>query len=99
VPDGLTRERLMLAQDIPAGELSRAVQILGSGSRVSSQDTVPFCVWNAAHHLYSFEEALWETAKGRGDCDTTCAIVGGIVSMSADLPPAWLERREPLPTM
>jgi ADP-ribosylglycohydrolase len=99
VPDGITRQRLLLARDIPAGEHGRAVRILGTGSRVSAQDTVPFCVWVAAHHLGSYEEALWQTAKGQGDCDTTCAIVGGIVSLSAALPLSWLERREPLPSL
>jgi ADP-ribosylglycohydrolase len=97
VPDGLTRQRLLLARDIPAEEHVRAAGILGTGYEVTAQDTVPFCVWVAAHHLESYEEALWQTAKGRGDCDTTCAIVGGIVSLSACLPPSWLERREPLP--
>jgi ADP-ribosylglycohydrolase len=99
VPDGMTRQRLLLARDIPAGEHERAVRTLGTGREVTSQDTVPFCVWIAAHHLDSYEDALWLTAKGRGDCDTTCAIVGGIVSLSADLPPSWLERREQLPSL
>ena len=98
-PAGITRQRLLLAREIPAGEHLTAVKTLGTGYEVTAQDTVPFCVWVAAHHLDSYEEALWLTARGRGDCDTTCAIVGGIVSLSADLPPAWLERREPLPLM
>jgi ADP-ribosylglycohydrolase len=99
VPDGITRQRLLLARDIPSREHARAVRTLGTGSEVTAQDTVPFCVWIAAHHLGSYEDALWLTAKGRGDCDTTCAIVGGIVSLSAPLPPSWLERREPLPSL
>jgi len=99
VPAGLTRQRLLLARDIPAAEHARAAMTLGTGYEVTAQDTVPFCVWVAAHHLDSYEDALWLTAKGRGDCDTTCAIVGGIVSLSADLPPSWLERREPLPPL
>jgi hypothetical protein len=35
-----------------------------------------------------------------GDRDTTCAIVGGVVSLQvgeAGLPAAWLDAREPLP--
>ena len=95
------RERLMLAQDIPAGELSRAVQILGFGQPgVGSQDTVPFCVWNAAHHLDSFEEALWKPQRVGGIAIRPARSLEVVVSMrSADLPPAWLERREPLPPM
>jgi ADP-ribosylglycohydrolase len=83
----------------PSGrEFLQAVTVLGSGSKVSAQDTVPFCLWSAAYHLNNYEEALWQTAKGLGDCDTTCAIVGGIVSLSAkEIPLAWLKHREPLP--
>lgn len=98
IPQGLTRERIRIALDIPSHELYRAVEMLGSGSNISAQDTVPFCLWSAAHHLESYEEALWQTVKGGGDCDTTCAIVGGIVSLSApSIPALWRERREPLP--
>jgi ADP-ribosylglycohydrolase len=99
VPEGETKQRILTALDIPAGELVPAGHILGTGNEVTAQDTVPFCIWNAAHHLDSYEDALWSTAKGRGDCDTTCAIVGGIVALSANVPAAWLERREPLPAL
>jgi ADP-ribosylglycohydrolase len=76
-----------------------AAKELGSGSRVISEDTVPFSVWCAARHLDSYEEALWSTVSGLGDRDTTCAIVGGIVALSAgrgSIPSAWLETRERL---
>ncbi|WP_375756947.1 ADP-ribosylglycohydrolase family protein [Corallococcus exercitus] len=55
--------------------------------------------WCAARHLDSFEEALWCTVAGFGDRDTTCAIVGGIVALSAgrsSIPAPWLSAREPL---
>lgn len=98
VPDGLTRQGLLHALEIPAGALTLAARILGTGSQVTAQDTVPFCIWIAAHHPDSYEEALWQTARGLGDRDTTCAIVGGIVSLSApEIPAEWLRRREPLP--
>jgi hypothetical protein len=43
---------------------------------------------------------LFDLIKGMGDCDTTCAIMGGIVSLSAkEIPETWLERREPLPDL
>jgi len=98
VPKSITQQRIQLALDIPASELYHAIRVLGTGSQVSAQDTVPFCLWNAAHHLDDFEGALWQTVNGLGDCDTTCAIVGGIVALSAtEIPPDWLQRREPLP--
>ncbi len=96
VPESLTRERIRQAMDIPADALGEAAARLGTGYEVSAQDTVPFCLWSAAHNLDNFEEALWWTVQGRGDCDTTCAIVGGIVALSAGVPALWLQRREPL---
>lgn len=97
VPASQTRERIQQAMDIPADRLDDAVRVLGSGSQVTAPDTVPFCLWSAAYHLDDFEQALWWTVRGLGDCDTTCAIVGGIVALSAPtIPPHWLERREPI---
>ena len=98
VPDSCTHDGIRQAIRLPAGETASAARNLGSGQRVSAQDTVPFCLWCAAHNLDNYEEALWTTALGGGDCDTTCAIVGGIVALSSDrIPPAWLLKREPLP--
>lgn len=97
VPAGLTRQGIERATEIPAGALDEAVARLGTGRRVSAQDTVPFCLWSAAYHLEDFEAALWWTVRGGGDRDTTCAIVGGIVALPApEIPDAWLARREPL---
>jgi len=99
VPAGLTRQRIVLAMDLASDEFAEAKKRLGTGEQVSAQDTVPFCLWSAAHHLDNFEDALWWTARGLGDCDTTCAIVGGIVSLSArEIPAEWLARREALPS-
>jgi ADP-ribosylglycohydrolase len=80
--------------------VNKAVAVLGNGARISAQDTVPFCLWAAAHHLDDYQDALWTTVSGLGDRDTTCAIVGGIVAMSAgfeSIPKSWLESREPIP--
>lgn len=80
--------------------VEKAVAVLGNGADVSAQDTVPFCLWVAAHHLDNYEDAFWTTVSGLGDRDTTCAIVGGIVAMSAgveNIPKIWLAAREPLP--
>jgi len=77
-----------------------AVAALGNGEELSAQDTVPFALWCAAGHLDSLEDALWTTVSGLGDRDTTCAIVGGIVSVRTgvkDLPDDWHASREQLP--
>jgi ADP-ribosylglycohydrolase len=100
VPESITRQRLDHALTIPSDQLGQAMHELGTGNEVSAQDTVPFCLWSAAYHLDSFEEALWWTAQGWGDCDTTCAIVGGIVALAVqEVPAAWVQRREPLPDL
>ena len=55
--------------------------MLGNGTALSAQDTVPYVLWCAAEQLYSHGHALWLTARGFGDVDTTCAMVGGIVEL------------------
>jgi ADP-ribosylglycohydrolase len=98
VPESITREGIRKALHIPPDDLYDAALKLGTGYGVTAQDTVPFCLWSAAHHLESYEDALWWTVRGMGDCDTTCAIVGGIVALSVkEIPDSWLVRREPLP--
>lgn len=80
--------------------LESAIQTLGNGSKISAQDTVPFALWCAAQHLDHYEEALWFTASALGDCDTNCAIVGGICVLCSgqdSIPASWLAAREPLP--
>jgi len=101
LPQSIVRDGIRVAEMLPGGTAtSEAVEILGNGSQVICQDTVPFTVWNAAHHLGSFTDALWATASGGGDVDTTCAIVGGIVSCYTGLdgiPHEWLSATEDIP--
>jgi ADP-ribosylglycohydrolase len=76
-----------------------AARVLGSGFLVTAPDTVPFALWCAARHLDNYGEALLSTLEGDGDCDTNCAIVGGIVSLytnGSGIPEAWLQSREGL---
>lgn len=100
VPKGETHDRiaegLSLPPDVGVGEAAR---VLGNGSAVSAQDTVPFCLWAAAN-APSFEEGLWTTVTALGDRDTTCAIVGSMLALKfgpAAIPQSWLDAREPLP--
>jgi ADP-ribosylglycohydrolase len=100
-PDGPTHDGINDALYLPCESgIDTAVGALGNGSRVVCHDTVPFCLWCAARHLDDYQAALWTTVEGLGDRDTTCAIVGSIVALSAgaeSIPPAWQEAREPLP--
>lgn len=97
LPQTRTREKIEEARRIGPDEHGRAVSTLGTGHEIASFDTVPFCLWVAAHNGFDFETALWTTVAGGGDRDTTCAIVGSIVGLSAEIPEAWLRAREPLP--
>ncbi|WP_033219466.1 ADP-ribosylglycohydrolase family protein [Kitasatospora phosalacinea] len=100
-PDGAIRAGVRAAAELsPDTEPWRAADLLGSGQRIRASDTVPFALWSAAHHLDSLADALWTTAEGLGDTDTTCAITGGVVAARtgpSGVPAAWWERREALP--
>jgi ADP-ribosylglycohydrolase len=100
-PESEVRRGLIKALALPTGTtVEAAVAALGNGSNVSAQDTVPFSLWAAAFNLDDYEAALWTTVSGLGDRDTTCAIVGGIVAMSAGvetIPVLWIQSREPIP--
>lgn len=99
-PQGETRRGIEKALTLPLETTGvAAAHELGSGQRVTAPDTVPFTLWCAANHLDDYEEALWTTVAGLGDRDTTCAIVGGIVALSAgqeSIPSTWLAARESL---
>jgi ADP-ribosylglycohydrolase len=99
-PSGDTRDGIAKALTIPFDYApASAAAALGNGSRVISSDTVPFSLWCAARHVDDYESAMWTTVSALGDRDTTCAIVGSIVVMSAgwdSIPAAWLEAREAL---
>jgi len=101
VPPGAVCEGLEYAYGLaPGTPPGTAADVLGNGSEATAQDTVPFTIWCAAQCLAEFEDALWLTAGGMGDVDTTCAIVGGIVALHTGvegIPVAWRERREALP--
>lgn len=100
-PEGLTRDGLVRARDMGLNlEAEHAGGILGSGRYVSSQDTVPYVVWCAARWFRDYTDALWHTASALGDVDTTCAMVGSIVSLTTrtEIPEEWLKSCEALPS-
>jgi ADP-ribosylglycohydrolase len=101
VPESEVSSKIRLACDLlERTPVELAATLLGNGTHVSAQDTVPFALWCAAQHLDNYEEALWLTVSGLGDRDTTCAIAGGIVAVStgvSGIPTAWVQAREPLP--
>jgi ADP-ribosylglycohydrolase len=102
-PESKVKEGIQKAIELPKGtSVEEAVFTLGNGTLITCQDTVPFTLWCAANYLQNYEEALWATVRGLGDRDTTCAIVGGIVTNYTGLegiPKKWLESREDLPAI
>ena len=101
VPESAVRTGIEKAREmVDDASVEEAADVLGSGHEISSQDTVPFVLWCAAHELDHFDEALWLTVAGLGDRDTTCAMVGGIVACYTGdeaIPAEWLQNREELP--
>ncbi len=96
-PAGETRAGIVRARTLTDATTQQAAATLGSGFLVTAPDTVPFAIWSATRHLHNYVEAIVETVAGDGDCDTTCAMVGGIVSLYVGIdgiPAAWRTARE-----
>lgn len=98
LPDSDTKSKIQKALTVPKDYHSETIKtILGNGSKIMAQDTVPFALWCAAHHLSNFEDALWKAVSVLGDRDTICAIVGGITIMSSAstcIPQSWMDSVE-----
>lgn len=98
IGDTDTKAKINKSLSVPYGYTIKTVRsILGDGTRMLAQDTVPFAIWCAAYNLHDFEAALWKAVSILGDRDTICAIVAGIVGMSATadtVPDFWAKRVE-----
>ena len=101
VPAGDVNNGLQKAHDLPDNtSVQEAATVLGNGSQVSAQDTVPFVLWCAGENLDDYQEAIWQGASALGDVDTICAMIGSIVVMrtgAEGIPIDWLRHRERLP--
>jgi ADP-ribosylglycohydrolase len=99
-PPGDVRKGIEHAAAItPDLSIEATSRLLGNGSRISCQDTVPFCVWVTARHLDDYQAAVVNTIRAGGDIDTNAAIVGGIVALAVGrdgIPADWLRDREEL---
>jgi ADP-ribosylglycohydrolase len=102
IPESEVKSKVRRARDMGSdASVQFAVSVLGNGTRVSAQDTVPLSLWCAGEHLDDYGEALWLMVSALGDRDTTCAIVGGIVATYTGheaIPSEWSRSREPLPS-
>jgi ADP-ribosylglycohydrolase len=97
--ESAVRRKILLASQVPADmDPEMVAKSLGRGDLVTAPDTVPFCLWVAAHHLDNYPEALALAICVGGDCDTNAAIVGGIVASGlgrGGIPSEWLSAKEP----
>ena len=102
LPDTDTKSKIKKSLAVPYSYHIETVKtILGNGSKIMVQDTVPFSIWCAAHNLGNFKEGLWKAVSILGDRDTICAIVGGIITMSTDkneIPNEWMQSVEDFET-
>jgi len=101
-PESDIKYKLKKAGSLPANyDIRTIVSILGNGTKLTAQDTVPFALWCAAHHLFDFSAAIWTAVSGLGDRDTIAAIVGSIVALSAQddtIPQQWIRQAEKFDT-
>lgn len=101
VPESIVREKLVQACNLVHDvSIQHAVSTLGNGRQATVQTTVPFALWCAADCTQSYSEAIWQALEGQGDCDTICAIVGGVTAMRSGydgIPEDWQQSCEPLP--
>ncbi|WP_017538902.1 ADP-ribosylglycohydrolase family protein [Nocardiopsis halophila] len=99
-PGGQVREGLIHARNLMQAPSDTAARALGTGSRVSAPDTVPFALWTAATRLDDYEATVRTCAEAGGDRDTTSAIAGGVAAARTGIegiPDRWRDRAEPLP--
>ncbi|HTU99416.1 MAG TPA: ADP-ribosylglycohydrolase family protein [Luteitalea sp.] len=59
--DSFVRKGIEKARKIDNAE--EAAYVLGNGSRVTAQDTVPFTLWVAAHHLGDYKAAITNASR------------------------------------
>jgi len=102
LPDTDTKSKIKKSTTVSYNYNIETVKtILGNGSKIMVQDTVPFSIWCSANNLNNFEEAIWKAVSILGDRDTICAIVGGITIMSTDetkIPKEWIDSVEDFET-
>lgn len=98
VYDGIVKAS-ELSFDVP---LMKVIEILGNGTHVTCQDTVPLCIYLTIKGLFTYklesyyEESIIETCKCFGDVDTNCAMVGGLVAIINPPPTKWIRYCQPM---
>ena len=99
--DAELREAIARAARLKGAAAPEAGRQLGTGTLVRALDTVPFALWAAFTQPRDYRAAIHLAMSGLAapscDRDTICAIVGGLVAISADpgtIPREWLDGAE-----
>ena len=102
-PDGEVKEGIIKASELPLDTpLSTLIEVLGNGTHVTCQDTVPLCVFLTIRALSQYpieemyEKVIIDTCKCFGDVDTNCAIVGGMIGLISEPPQKWIRYCQPM---
>lgn len=98
MPASEVKAKIQKAKTLPAGyDIRTIVSVLGNGTHLMAQDTVPFALWCAANNTGSYPDAIRTGISGLGDRDTIAAIIGSMVVLSAgsaSIPRQWIEQAE-----
>lgn len=102
-PFGQVRDGIKKASELPLDTpIGKLIEILGNGTHVTCQDTVPLCVFLTIRALTQYkveemyEKVLIETCQCFGDVDTNCAIVGGMIGIISPPPEKWVRYCQPM---
>jgi ADP-ribosylglycohydrolase len=102
LPNSTTKSKISKSKSVAYDfQIETVKSILGNGSNMTAQDTVPFAIWCTAYNLANFQEALWKAVSILGDRDTICAMVGGMTIMSTkveNIPDTWITAVEKFET-
>lgn len=103
VPKGKVYDGIQKASELEFDlPLTKVIEVIGNGTHVTCQDTVPLCIYLVIKGLFKYklenyyENTIIETCKCFGDVDTNCAIVGGIVGIICSPPQKWINYCQPM---
>lgn len=103
VPRGQVWDGIKKASELPFDTpLTKLMEVLGNGTYVTCQDTVPLCVFLTIRALCQYkveemyEKVIIETCMCFGDVDTNCAIVGGMIGIISAPPERWVRYCQPM---
>lgn len=103
VPKGQVWDGIKKASELPLDTpLGKLIEILGNGTHVTCQDTVPLCVFLTIRALTQYkveemyEKVIIEACQCFGDVDTNCAIIGGMIGIISPPPEKWIRYCQPM---